>query len=184
MIKIFALVVLAHVVRSYVTALRWCVETGSPSFGAFFSQAVILDVDWDAVFAITLGIGALGMVVLEHRRTTKLDDLAQDMGERIAKIEVIVAGDAPHTLAERVAALEATIERIEDKPDTSAAIADLRERLGVVEEQPDLREDIIALRERVAVVEARIDFKPITHTRNARGKFVSPGSATTCEDPK
>ena len=156
-----ALAILSHIVHSYVRAIMWSIETGSPSVGTFFTQAVILDVDWDAVFAITLGIGALGMVVLEHRRTTKLDDLAQDMGERIAKIETLLAIDAPHGLAERVASLEAASEQ---GPDTVA----LAERVAVLETKREYDE-------RLAEVERKLASRK---ERNARGQF-----ASTCEDP-
>ncbi len=74
---------------------------------------VILDVDWDVVLAIVLGLAAIGYAVLEYRRTSKLDDLAQSLGERLAKVETVVSADAPHSLAERVSELEARIEYAE-----------------------------------------------------------------------
>lgn len=109
--------------------------------------AVILDLDWDAVFAIALGIGALGTVVLEYRRTTKLDELAQELGERVATIEAVIHDS--RDLVDRVARLEATST---DAMTVEQRIASLEVK---AERDETLEERIAGIGERVAVVEAK-----------------------------
>lgn len=106
---------------------------------------VILDLDWDAVFAIALGIGALGTVVLEYRRTSKLDELAQELGERLATIEAVIHDS--RDLVDRVARLEATST---DAMTVEQRIASLEVK---AERDETLEERIASVQERVAIVE-------------------------------
>lgn len=139
----------------------WAVLLAAQLHGAVmfwsWAAAVILDVDWDVVLSIVLGLAGIGYVVIDHRRVSKLDEWGQSLGERVAAIEATLATSNPQTLPERVAALEA---------------------------QPELTEDVASLRERMATVEARIDWKQITHTRGAKGRFASPGGDATCVAPE
>jgi hypothetical protein len=109
--------------------------------------AVILDIDWDAVFAIVLGIGALGTVVLEHRRSSKLDDYAQSMGERLAALEAVV--HESRDMIDRVARLEATST---DAMTVEQRIAGLEVR---AERDQHMEERIAGIGERVAGLEAK-----------------------------
>lgn len=139
-----------------ITAL--CV--GRLFWAALFGLAVILDVDWDVVLSIVLGLAGIGYVVIDHRRVSKLDEWGQSLGERVASLEAQIQGQSQHTIPERLASLESRADEIRD-----------------------WTEDIASIRERLATAEARIDFKPITHTRRKDGKFGrADETASTCTD--
>lgn len=106
----------------------------------FYIVHVILDIDWDAVFAIALGLGALGTVVIEYRRTSKLDELAHDLVDRVARLEA-TSTDAM-TVEQRIASLEVKAERDEMLEERVASIG---ERVASIEATRDLSERIARL---------------------------------------
>lgn len=114
-----------------------------------------LDVEIVIVFA--MAAGGIWVMWKEQREYRRDADDRVDLHSRLAIVETAIASENTSTLAERVATLES---------------------------RPELVEDLALVRERLATIEARIDFKPITHTRGAKGKFVSPSAANTCEDPR
>ena len=136
----------------------------------------LIYVDWELVLALASGIATIGVLFLEHRRANRFEELAVEHAERIATLEAQAERVTPEmidALAERMTTLEAV----------TAGEQSIGQRVASLEAQPECSDDVASLRERVSAIEARIDFKPITHTRGAKGKFVSPDAAS-CEDPK
>ncbi len=120
-----------------------------------------LDVDWDVVLAVALGLGAIGTALVEHRRTSKLDDVADNLRERITALEAVAAhrddvielGHAIEQLQQRMGDIEA------------GRATDVGERLAALTERQ------VGHAERIAVLEARADHQPWKHTRRKDGKF-------------
>ncbi len=78
-----------------------------------FAARSIADVDWEVVLSIAFGLGAAAYAVLEHRRTTKLDGLADHMLQRIAALEAVASPDIT-SLDERLSfAIERQISHAE-----------------------------------------------------------------------
>lgn len=124
-------------------------------------------VDWELVLAIATGVGMIGYLLIEHKRTSKLDDLADEHTERLLKLELIWAYAAEQSDLD---ALELRVSKFETPPD----VTQLAERTATMAEL------VGDMRERLATVEARMDHKPITQTRRKDGKFGAPGE----EPPK
>lgn len=133
---------------------------------------VILDVDWDVVLSIVLGIAGIGYVVIDHRRVTKLDEWGQSLGERVATLEAQIQTQGPHSIPERISELEGKMEA-ELIKHRIAEIADARiEAMGA----PDLTDRLVKLEQ---LVERR--------GRDKRGRFAASASndhGSSCEDPR
>ena len=102
--------------------------------------AVAFHVDWEVVLAVALGLGALGTVALEYRRSSKLDELAHDLVDRVARLEA-TSTDAM-TVEQRIASLEVKAERDEMLEERMASIG---ERVASIEATRDLSERIARL---------------------------------------
>lgn len=121
----------------------------------------LADVDWEVVLSVSLGLGACAITWIEHRRASKLDDVADELRERVVRLEA----------AWEHAALDADLDVLTERLSSMAVAPDIT---ILAERTAALAERLIDQGERLATVEARIDHKQITHTRNARGKFTSP----------
>lgn len=119
--------------------------------------------DWlDGEIVIVVAMAAAGIwaMISEARAHRRDADERIGLHSRMAALEVAIAAQAPHTIAERVAEIEGRVSALPEA-------------------------DVAALRERVAAIEARIDHRPITHTRGAKGRFASPAEVSaTCEDQR
>jgi hypothetical protein len=105
----------------------------------------LIYVDWELVLALAAGISTIGMLWLDHKRNSKMDELADQLTERILKLEVIWAYAAEKSELEALAMRVSLVGHDE--------------------------EAFRVLSERVATIEARIDHRPITMTRRKDGKF-------------
>jgi hypothetical protein len=126
-----------------------------------------LDVDWDVVLAVALGLGAIGTALVEHRRTSKLDDVADNLRERVTALEVVAAH------RDDVIELGHAIEQLRG----ADRATDVGERLAALTERQ------VGHAERIAVLEARADHQPWKHTRRKDGKFAKPGDVAAEPDP-
>lgn len=103
--------------------------------------------DWlDAELLIVFAMAVAGIWVMISEAREYRRDAAEriDLHARLAVVETAIAAQSPHTIAERVAAVEAVTA------------------------------ESCSLRERVAAIEARIDYRVITHTRAKDGRFARP----------
>lgn len=132
-----------HVV-DFVVAAFWCALLSPITWR--LGAHVILDVDWDVVLSLVLGMAGIGYVVIDHRRTSKLDELAQSLGERVATIEAVIHDS--RDLVDRVARLEATST---DAMTVEQRIASLEVK---AERDEHLEERVAGIGERIAAVEA------------------------------
>lgn len=116
----------------------------------------IADVDWEVVLSVALGLGAIAVTWIEHRRTSKLDTAADEFRERIAQ-------------------LEAGLEAARDEAALASDLSIIAERVATIGTATTTAIERLAdTVERVAVIEARIDYRPITHTRGKAGRFARP----------
>lgn len=120
-----------------------------------------LDVDWDVVLAVALGLGAIGTTLVEYRRTSKLDAVADDLRERVATLEAVAAH------REDVIAMAHDLNQLRDRVDEARddKTSDVGERLAA------LTSAWVGHAERLATLEARADHQPWKHTRRKDGKF-------------
>lgn len=138
---------------------------------AFKLQSCNTVIDWEVVLSLMLGLGALGYAFNEHRRTSKLDDLAVTHAERITALEAVAVYAT--NVDKRLDGIDYSIARLEER----GSPPDLLQLVDRVAATESVLGDV---RERVAVVEARADHKPITQTRRKDGKF-APADAVADE---
>lgn len=117
--------------------------------------------DWEELTMVLMGFAGVAWMVMDHKRTTALEAFALHFTEELARMKTILGDNGPHTLVERVSALEAYSEN-------SISTHGLSERLSCVEVKLDLIE-------RLTVLEARADHVPVRVTKRKKdGKYASP----------
>lgn len=84
--------------------------------------------DWDEVLMVAMGFAGLAYIIADLKRERKLDELAVEHAERIARLEAIAVDDM--TVEQRLAALEVRAERDQHLEERLASVG---ERVAVLE---------------------------------------------------
>lgn len=110
--------------------------------------------DWDEIMALAAGFAAVGYIIVDQKRERRLDDLAVEHAERIARLEA--NSDDSVALEARLVALEAAAERDGRLEERMSGYA---ERIAIVETRipVSLEERLAGIGERVAALETKAD---------------------------
>lgn len=117
--------------------------------------------DWEELMMLSMGFAAIGYIIVDLKRTSKLDGLADEHRDRITKLELIWAYAAEKSDLD---ALEVRVENIA----TPSDLTQLADRVAV------LSEHAMTHAERITTLEARADHRPWRPARKKNGTFAKP----------
>lgn len=119
--------ILLHVLLSRLPFLVLCIGLIARGVYMYITPAE-KGWDWDEVLMIAMGFAGLAYIIADLKRERKLDELAVEHAERIARLEAIAVDDM--TVETRIAALEVRAERDQHLEERLASVG---ERVAVLE---------------------------------------------------